>query len=176
MGPGGIQTSHAITLDTRDMQPSHIGILDPLATPEGPRVGITMGMAMGVRKQGQNFLAPVMTKAGKKEYWSPIKLYTKYIGFPDEYVIKNKKVVAKNAASVKVQYKGKVLTIPSAKVDAYIYSPQDLFSIATNLVPFIHSTQGNRASTAARMISQAMSLKDKETPLVQVKDSKRGVV
>lgn len=68
MGPGGIQTSHAITLDTRDMQPSHLGILDPLATPEGGRVGVTMGMAAGIKKDGQTILAPVMTAAGKKEY------------------------------------------------------------------------------------------------------------
>ena len=68
MGLGGIQTPHAITLDTRDVQPSHLGILDPLSTPEGGRVGVTVGMAVGVKKQGQDLLAPVMTKAGRKEY------------------------------------------------------------------------------------------------------------
>lgn len=65
------------------------------------------------------------------------------------------------------------MTIMASKVDAYIYSAQDLFSIASNLTPFMHSTQGNRASTAARMLSQAMSLTNKETPLVQVYDKQR---
>ena len=176
MGPGGIQTSHAITLDTRDMQPSHLGLIDPLATPEGGRVGVTMGMAVGAKKQGQEMLAPVMTVAGKKEYWSPIKIYSHRVGFPDEYTLKNGKVTANNSRSVKVQYKGKVMTVTSSQVDAYVFSPQDLFSVASNLVPFMHATQGNRASTAGRMLTQAMSLTDKEAPLVRVKDSKRNVV
>jgi len=88
----------------------------------------------------------------------------------------NSKVKAKNPRAVKVQYKGRVMTVAAPLVDAYIYSSQDLFSIASNLVPFMHTTQGNRASTGGRMISQAMSLKNKEVPLVQVKDTKRGVI
>lgn len=84
--------------------------------------------------------------------------------------------MAVSPTGVNVQYRGKVMSVPASKVDAYIYSVQDLFSIATNLVPFIQSTQGNRASTAARMISQAMSLTNKEAPLVRVKDTKRNVV
>ncbi len=34
MGTGGIKNSHAVTMDTRSVQPSHLGFLDPVATPE----------------------------------------------------------------------------------------------------------------------------------------------
>lgn len=73
-------------------------------------------------------------------------------------------------------YKGEAMIISSSKVEAYLYSAQDLFSLSSNLVPFMHSTQGNRASTAGRMMTQAMSLKEKEAPLVQVKDSGRNII
>ena len=68
MGPGGIQTSHAITLDTRDVQPSHIGVLDPLATPESGKVGVNVGLTVGVKKDGQDMLVPVMLKSGTKAH------------------------------------------------------------------------------------------------------------
>lgn len=176
MGPGGIKTSHAVTIETRNVQPTHVGFLDPLATPESTKVGVTVGLSVGTKKDGQNMYTPIMTKSGKKSYVTPQKLYSSYVAYPDEYVIKGGKAFAKNKAAVKVMYKGKVMTVPESRVDMYLHSPQDLFSIPSNLVPFMGSTQGNRASTAGRMMTQAMSLSNKEAPLVRVKDSKRGIV
>ena len=40
MGTGGITSGHQITLETRDVQPTHLGFLDPLATPESGKVGV----------------------------------------------------------------------------------------------------------------------------------------
>ena len=175
MGPGGIQTSHAITLDTRDVQPSHIGVLDPLSTPESGKVGVNVGLTVGVKKDGQDMLVPVMLKSGVKSYWPPLKIYENYVGFPDEYR-QTGSGIKPVGRSVRALYKGESLIVPAKNVEAYLFSAQDMFSIASNLVPFMHATQGNRASTAGRMLTQAMSLKEKEAPLVRVKDSKRNVV
>jgi DNA-directed RNA polymerase beta subunit len=175
MGPGGIQTDHAITLDTRDVQPSHIGVLDPLATPESGKTGVNVGLTVGVKKDGQNMLVPVVLKKGTKAHWSPLQIHEHYVGFPDEYRRVGSKIRA-NSRSVRALYKGESLIVPSSKIDAYLYSPQDLFSLSTNLVPFMSSTQGNRAATASRMLAQAMSLKEKEAPLVQVKDRRRNII
>jgi DNA-directed RNA polymerase beta subunit len=34
MGAGGIQSRHSVTMETRNVQPTHLGYLDPLVTPE----------------------------------------------------------------------------------------------------------------------------------------------
>jgi len=34
MGTGGIQSRHSITMESRNLQPTHLGYLDSLATPE----------------------------------------------------------------------------------------------------------------------------------------------
>ncbi len=89
------------------------------------------------------------------------------MGFPDQFKLKGKVPVAKTNKVV-VQYKGKTEVVKPSEVDAYISSAQGVFSFATNLVPFMQNTQGNRASMGGRMMQQAVALSDKEAPLVQV--------
>lgn len=175
MGPGGIPTSHSITMDTRDVQPTHLGFIDPMATPESGKVGITTGMSIGLVKNGDNVYTPVINKKGKKVYMTPLQLFNTKVGFPDQYKLENKKPVG-ISDEVTIQYKGNTIKSNPSEVEVYLYSPQDILSFATNLVPFIKNTQGNRASTGGRMMQQAVSLKDKEAPLVQVKDSKSDKV
>jgi len=173
MGPGGIPSAHSVTMDTRDVQPTHLGFLDPVATPESGKVGITVGLTSGMVKDGQNVKTAVLTKAGKKEYWTPLQLFENNIGFPDQYKMQGGKPVSKKSTAV-VQYKGETKIVKGKDVDAYIINPQSVFSYATNLVPFMQNTQGNRTSMGGRMMQQAVALSDKEAPLVQVasKDGK----
>tara|TARA_Y100000592_G_scaffold27891_1_gene44402 strand:+ start:18054 stop:24128 length:6075 start_codon:yes stop_codon:yes gene_type:complete len=166
MGTGGIQSRHAITMETRDMQPTHLGFLDPLATPESGRVGVTVGMASEVQKGKDGMATPVIDpKTHKMKFISPLEFYESKIGFPDQYEYKNKKVKPRYAI-VNVQLKGKLLRVKNSEVDYYIRSPKSMFSFASNMVPFMQNVQGNRASTAGRMIGQALALDDKEAPLV----------
>ena len=168
MGTGGIQQRHAITMETRDIQPSHLGFLDPLSTPEGGKVGVTVGLASEVRKTEEGMKTPVYTKDSKQEYLTPIQFFNSKIGYPDQYEVKGGKLVPRYD-SVRIMYKGKMESVPAKEVDYYIRSAKSIFSIASNMVPFTSNTQGNRASTAARMIAQALPIDAKEAPLVQNK-------
>lgn len=67
MGAGGIQSRHAITMETRDVQPTHLGYLDPLVTPESSRVGVTVGLASEVKKIKNDIATPVYTSKGTKK-------------------------------------------------------------------------------------------------------------
>jgi len=167
MGTGGIRNENQITFETRDIQPTHLGFLDPTATPEGPRVGVTVGLASEVTKKGNNILTPVIDKNGKRHNLNPIEFFEKKIGFPDQFKIVDgkPKPITK---SIKAMYRGKTIQLTDKELDFYIRSPRSMFSYSTNLVPFLANTQGNRASTAARMITQALSLDNPEPPLVRV--------
>jgi len=170
MGTGGIQSRHSITMESRNLQPTHLGYLDSLSTPESGRVGVTVGLASEVEKEGNDMVTPVYTKEGKLQHLKPLGFYNAKVGFPDQYKFIGKKIKAINP-TVTVMHKGVLQRVKAAEVDYYLRSPKTMFSFASNLVPFLANTQGNRASTGSRMITQAMSLVDREVPLVQTRRS-----
>ena len=87
MGTGGITSPHQITLETRDVQPTHLGFLDPLATPESGRVGVTVGLASETTKGEAGLLTPVISMDGKRTKIDPIIFYNSIVGMPDQYAI-----------------------------------------------------------------------------------------
>jgi DNA-directed RNA polymerase subunit beta' len=173
MGTGGIQSRHSITMETRDVQPSHLGFLDPTSTPESGKVGVTVGLGSEVIKLDNDMATPVVSKTGEKSYIKPIEFFEAIVGYPDQYDLVDGKPKAKKD-KVSAMKKGKLVKVDASKIDYYIRSPKSMFSFSTNLVPFLQNTQGNRASTGARMITQAMSLVDREEPLVQTRRSDKG--
>lgn len=166
MGTGGITGHHQITLETRDVQPTHLGFLDPLATPESGRVGVTVGLTSEVQKTDEGMHTPVINVQGKSLKISPIEFYDSIVGMPDQYTLKNGKPVP-TFKSVKAYHRGKPITVAPNKVIYYMRSPQSMFSFKANLIPFLSTVQANRASMGAKMMTQAVPLNNKEVPLVQ---------
>jgi DNA-directed RNA polymerase subunit beta' len=175
MGTGGIKSRHAITDEARDLHPSHIGFLDPIATPDSGKVGITLPLAAEVVKEGKNIYTPLLKNGSvvneknlSKSYIdkTAAEVWDLKIGFPDQYKISNGKVVGKSP-TVKGYYKGKQALFKSKEVDFYLIDPASMYSYTSNLVPFLANTQGNRASMGSRMMTQAVSLVEREQPLVQ---------
>ncbi len=167
MGTGGITSGHQITLETRDVQPTHLGFLDPLATPESGKVGVTVGLASETTKTDKGLSTPVITKEGKSTYLNPIEFYGSIVGMPDQYTLKNGKPTAL-LRTVKAYIKGQPVITTPAKVQYYMRAPQSMFSFKANLIPFLPTVQSNRASMGAKMITQAVPLDEREAPLVQV--------
>lgn len=166
MGQGGIQSRHAITMDTRDLQPTHLGFLDPLASPESAKIGVAVGLASEVSKVGNDMKTPVYDTKGNEVFLSPTEFFNYKVAFPDQY-IKDGKSITWRFPIVTVMYQGKTLKVPKNEVDYMLESASSMFSFQQNLVPFMQNTQGNRASTGARMITQAMALDNKEAPFVR---------
>lgn len=163
MGEGGIQSDHAITEDVRNVHPSQYGFIDPIHTPEGSKIGANMHLPLGVQKDGKNIKAFYKDKKGNVIKLSPKEAYNKRVAFPNQKPIDGK---------VKVLYQGKTKEVPLSKVDVFTPDHKALFSVSTNLVPFLQNDQGNRSMMAAKMHEQAISLKHREAPLVQVEFGK----
>jgi DNA-directed RNA polymerase subunit beta' len=162
-GSGGIQSEHAITLKTRDVHPSHLGYLDPLHTPEGHKVGVTLSLGLGVRKRGKDLTTTIVLPDGKQKEVTPIEFYNMKMGFPDQH--ENGKALNKE---VKAMYRGEAGILAKKDIDGYLLDPQTMYGWTTNLVPFLGNNSGNRAAVAAKMASQAVPLKDIEAPLVKI--------
>lgn len=166
LGEGAIGDMNAITESMRDVNTSHAGVLDPVATPESERIGINLHLALGANIHNKELQTMVRDpKTGKVSYQDIKDNFDKYMAFPDQYD-KNGKPKNKN---VMVMHQGKITSVPANKVDGALLSPKQMFSYLSNMVPFAANVQGNRAFMANKMLAQAIPLKYREQPLVQTK-------
>ena len=169
LGSGGISTPNAVSHEAKMIDSSHLGFLDPVATPEGEKTGITLHLGLGVTQKGKEAAIKLYSTKEKKEVVrTPVELANSVIAFPDQYVWKNGKPSPKSKM-VTVSSPSEVdprVASPS-EVDYVITSPKAMFGLTANLIPFLPSDQANRAEMATRHIEQAISLKNREAPLVQ---------
>jgi len=151
MGEGGIGSTHAIPMEIRDVHPTYTGFIDLIRTSESEKAGVDLRMAIGTifGDDGYPRQKFINAKTGEEEYLSPLDLWDKKVGFSKDSDV--------------VIYRGK---ITKGKPDYYLPDPARMFSITTNLVPFLNTDHGNRAQMAAKMFTQAVPLAKREAPLV----------
>lgn len=160
MGSGGIQNIRSVTPEMREVHNSHFGYLDPIVTPESERIGATLSLSLGTVKDGNKLKKLVFTSntdKSKAVYLEPSEAYEKKIAFSGQ-----------SGQMVKVMYKGNQIDVPRSEVDYWSRDPKTMFTWSSNLIPFLASNQGNRSMMAAKQMEQAISLKHREQPLVQV--------
>lgn len=171
MGKHGIESDEKLTNSAaRLIDPSNVGFLDPIHTPESKRIGAITQFASGVKKVGKNLMISVINaKTGKREDISPSTALHSNLAFPGQHTAKNGKPVATDKLVTITDKKGDIVSVNSAKVDYILPSTKGMYDITANTVPFLQSDQGNRASMATRQMEQAVPLVANEAPLVQVK-------
>ncbi|MBL4695000.1 DNA-directed RNA polymerase subunit beta [Candidatus Gracilibacteria bacterium] len=107
MGPGGLSRERA-SFDVRDVHPSHYGRICPIATPEGPNIGLVVHLATYAKINEYGFLETPFKKVRHTAENSEKNLLGRILR---ESVEKNGKVVAKA---------GETLDAKSAKAIAAI--------------------------------------------------------
>lgn len=173
---GGVQQEHALKKSkSRLINSSHMGFLDPVHTPESERTGINLNMPVGVYKDGNMPRVVVYDLKNKKVLsgkngLTPEQLHSENIVLPDQVTWDGSKP---RPISSKVKMKDpitqEIMEKPYTQGRYLFMTPHQLFDEATNLIPFLQNNQGNRAMTASKMATQAVGLKDREAPLVQVR-------
>ena len=160
MGEGGISSDRAIPMDARQVHATQMGALDPFRTPESFRAGVDVRAAMEVRKDDQgNIYVPLRdAKTGKNVHVRAGELQDQIVAFPGE----------KLTGMVDALQNGQIRRVPASRVKYQSPHPSLMYSPTTNLVPFLESLQGNRAVMGSKMQTQALSLVEREAPLVQV--------
>ena len=164
IGPkeGGASSERMIPLEARNIHPSNLGILDPSRTPESSTAGIDLRFTIAARRDKDGILyTAVKDKQGKQKYISVQEMMKSTIGFPGQ---------DDKSDEVDAQVRGKMRKVPRNQVDYWVYDPTHMYTITTNLVPFLNSNHPGRLTMAGKAITQALSLKDRELPLVQTLD------
>ena len=161
LGEGGIGSMDAIPAESRSVQPSHLGFIDYLRTPESGKVGVDMRFARGARKgsDGKIYSPVVNIKTGQTEYKTPQELAETPLVFTGED--------KSDMPMVSALVNGKFTYVPKSKAQYMVPNMDDTFSALTNMVPMKSMVKGQRVIMGSRMFTQALPLENAESPLVQ---------
>ena len=135
----------------------------PLWSGNSFKAGIDIRSAMTTRRDEEGNLYAMLrnVKTGRRVPLKAADLAKAIVAFPGEQIEKGR--------IVDVMRNGNVERIGAGHVTHQIDHASDLYSPTTNLLPLINGMQGNRALMASKQQSQALSLVNREAPLVQVR-------
>lgn len=170
MGPGGIKNSYMLNSSNTAIDPSHLGFLDPVFTPES-NPGVTTHLAFGVRPAGDRRPIARLYNLRTKQYEDvdAATAATKVIVLPDQVTWKNDKPAPRIERFRSIDGKGELRDdLKWHQADYVMPSTSQVFALETNLVPFMQNDSAGRTTMSARHMAQAISLVGREAPLVRV--------
>lgn len=172
MGPGGLTRERA-GFDVRDVHTTHYGRICPIATPEGPNIGLVGHLASYARLNNYGFLEAPYRKVIKDKKNIRVGDEIVYLDASEEekYVVVDATIPLDNNNSFLVEKYpgrrgGKPETVDVSEVDFVGVAPNQIVSIATSLIPFMEHNDGQRSLMGTNMQRQAVPLVKTEAPIV----------
>ena len=170
LGAGGLTRERA-PIEVRDVHPTHYGRMCPIETPEGPNIGLIGSLSSfatvsefgfvetpyRVVKDGVVTNDVVRLDATEEEDKviaqanTPLDEKTGKLKGPD--------VLCRTQA-------GQYVTVKPKDVDLMDVSPDQIWSVATAMIPFLEHDDANRALMGSNMQRQAVPLLKTEAPLI----------
>ncbi len=147
--------------NSRSVNPSQLGLIDYLRTPESLSAGIDVRLARNAMKgsDGRLYTKVINAKSGLTEVKSANDIADGTLAFSGE--------LQSGKLYVNVLQNGKIRTVPREAVDYELPDTESSFSPLGNLIPFKSSVKGQRSVMGSRFLTQALPLENAEAPLVQ---------
>jgi len=173
VGPGGLTRERA-GFEVRDVHPSYYGRICPIATPEGPNVGLVGYFSCYTRLNKFGFLETPyrkVVKTGSKARVTNEIIYLdafeeeKYIIAPASYKIDDKGYLQEEGR-IEARIKGEPGFVLPEQLDFIDMAPQQILSLGTALIPFLEHDDAIRALMGTNMQRQSVPLVKPESPLV----------
>ena len=168
LGPGGLTRERA-GFEVRDVHPSHYGRLCPIHTPEGPNIGLVLNLSTYARINNFGMIETPYAKVekgvitGDIVYMNAFEEEDKKIAHAaTPYDEKGKILVDR----VEVRFQGKPRVFEKSEVDYIDVAPNQAFSIATSMIPFLNHDDAARALMGSNMQKQATPCVIADAPLV----------
>ena len=169
LGPGGL-TKERAGFEVRDVHSSHYGRICPIQTPEGPNIGLVIHLAMYARLNEYGILETPYRKVKNGKITNEIK----YLNALDEsdysiahaginYDEKTGEILEEN---IEARVKSSPGIVGKEEVDFVDISPNQAFSVATSLIPFLENDDATRALMGSNMQRQAVPCVAPQAPLV----------
>lgn len=167
-GPGGVTNPHQIKKPNQVLDPSHLGFLDPVFTPEG-EPGVNTHLTFGLKiKDRKPYIRLYNTKTKRLEDVDAAEAAASNVVLPDQVKWKGGKPTPSGKTVRMSNRRGAMVDAEFSKADYVLPSPTQVFATETNLVPFMQNDSAGRSSMSARHMAQAISIVGREPPAVQV--------
>ncbi len=168
LGPNGLTRDRA-GFEVRDVHPTHFGRICPIATPEGPNIGLIGHLATYSYINEYGFLETPFRKVKKGVITDEVvfmdatqeKAHTigsAVVDFDDNGLILAEKVLARRD--------GEVLKVAREELDFLNASPKQLISVSTSLIPFVEHNDSARALMGSNMQRQGVPSLVSHAPIV----------
>lgn len=172
MGPGGLTRERA-GFDVRDVHATHYGRICPIATPEGPNIGLVGHLASYARLNSYGFLETPYRRVKHDKTGSHVTDEIVYIdAFEEEkYITVDSTIpVGPDGRFTIGRYEVRKYGQPGMeevnKIDFVGVAANQIISIATSLIPFMEHNDGQRSLMGTNMQRQAVPLVKAEAPVV----------
>ena len=168
LGPGGL-TKERAGFEVRDVHISHYGRICPIETPEGPTIGLVVHLASYARLNEYGILETPYRRVKKGVitheivYLDASEEFKYNIAHDGTRYDKDGKILDEE---VEARAHGQPGIVSKDKVDFIDVAPQQAFSIATSLIPFLEHDDANRALMGSNMQRQAVPCIVARAPLV----------
>src|ERR671930_419455 len=170
LGAGGLTRERA-PIEVRDVHPTHYGRMCPIETPEGPNIGL-MGSLSSFAQVSEHGFVTTPYRVVKDGVVTDEIVHLDATQEEDKVIAQaNSEIDEKSgklrgpAVECRTREEESVLA-PPKDVDLMDVSPNQIWSVATALIPFLEHDDANRALMGSNMQRQAVPLLKSEPPLI----------
>ncbi len=172
LGPGGLSRDRA-GFEVRDVHTTHYGRICPIATPEGPNIGLVGHLSSFAKINSFGFLeTPYRKVEFKNNHARVTSEFVHLNSFEEERVVTAAATTPVDkdgyilGGRVPARIKGKPGVIEVEKIEYMDVASNQILSIATSLVPFLEHDDATRALMGSNMQRQAVPCIKPDAPLV----------
>jgi DNA-directed RNA polymerase subunit beta len=184
MGPGGLSRERA-GFEVRDVHPTHYGRICPIATPEGPNIGLIGHLASYAIINDYGFIETPYRKIVKEEKDGKIVArVTNEIEYVNAFKEERSVTVPASAKLNENDYfvdefvgarkHGEPKIVPQAELEYMDVSSRQIVSIGTALIPFLEHDDATRALMGTNMQRQAVPTIKPDAPIIGTGVEKRA--
>ncbi|MHB1538822.1 MAG: DNA-directed RNA polymerase subunit beta [Solirubrobacteraceae bacterium] len=170
LGAGGLTRERA-PIEVRDVHPTHYGRMCPIETPEGPNIGLIGSLSSYAEVSEHGFVTTpyrvvrdgvVSDEVVRLDATQEEELLIAQANTPIHQgtgKLLGKEIICRTQA-------GQYVTVGPKDVDMIDVSPEQIWSVATAMIPFLEHDDANRALMGSNMQRQAVPLLKTAAPLV----------
>lgn len=168
LGPNGLARDRA-GFEVRDVHPTSFGRICPIATPEGPNIGLIGQLATYAHINEYGFLETPFRKVVKGKVTDEVVYFdaateknhliaSAVVEIDDNGMIQNDRIIARKDSNV--------IMAEREDIEFINVSPKQLISVSTSLIPFVEHNDSARALMGSNMQKQGVPSIKSDSPIV----------
>jgi DNA-directed RNA polymerase subunit beta len=178
LGAGGLTRERA-PIEVRDVHPTHYGRMCPIETPEGPNIGLIGSLSSYATISEHGFVTTPYRVVEKGKVTDKI-VHLDATEEQERLIAQaNTPIVDGNLVGEAIICRtqaGHYVTVSATEVELMDVSPEQIWSVATAMIPFLEHDDANRALMGSNMQRQAVPLLKTDAPVIGTGMERRAAI